>query len=387
MVNIIYLGNEGRMKSALGFLPGYTVKMISNYIEVESCMNSFPPGCHTIIFVERHSKQEDITVLSYLRKQLSGIYIILISSPLRSAERESYLRCGVNDTINDSASIADIHDKVTFVDDHEQQLFADVVVQHRLFQFHIPLWKRCFDIIFSLTALIALSPIFIITAIAIRLESPGKVWYKSKRVGANYKVFDFLKFRSMKVGADKQLKELSGLNQYGDGTTNEPSTTITDSDDISRLATNPDAPILIGDDGMVFAHEFEQQRDIERKQAFVKLENDPRITRVGRFIRKYSIDELPQLINILRGDMSVVGNRPLPLYEAEKLTDDESIDRFIAPAGLTGLWQVMKRGDSGRMSAEERKQLDITYGKTFSFKLDCWIIFKTLTAFIQKENV
>ena len=85
--------------------------------------------------------------------------------------------------------------------------------------------------------------------------------------------------------------------------------------------------------------------------------------------------------------MSVVGNRPLPLYEAEQLTGDECIDRFMAPAGLTGLWQVEKRGDSGKLSAEERKQLDITYGRTYNFKLDMKIIFKTLTAFVQKENV
>ena len=85
--------------------------------------------------------------------------------------------------------------------------------------------------------------------------------------------------------------------------------------------------------------------------------------------------------------MSVVGNRPLPLYEAEKLTSDDSIDRFMAPAGLTGLWQVEKRGDSGKLSAEERKQLDITYGQTYNFILDMKIIFKTLTAFIQKDDV
>ena len=119
----------------------------------------------------------------------------------------------------------------------------------------------------------------------------------------------------------------------------------------------------------------------------MKLENDPRITRVGRFIRKYSIDELPQLINILKGDMSVVGNRPLPLYEAERLTSDEYIDRFMAPAGLTGLWQVEKRGDSGSMSAEERKKLDIEYARDFSFGMDFRIILKTISAFVQKENV
>ena len=108
---------------------------------------------------------------------------------------------------------------------------------------------------------------------------------------------------------------------------------------------------------------------------------------MGRFIRKYSIDELPQLFNILKGDMSVVGNRPLPLYEAELLTSDEYVQRFMAPAGLTGLWLVEKRGDAGKMSAEERKQLDIKYAKEFSFRMDMRIIFKTFTAFIQKENV
>ena len=145
--------------------------------------------------------------------------------------------------------------------------------------------------------------------------------------------------------------------------------------------------MLIGDDFVVSESDFSKQKNEEINNAFVKIENDPRITKVGRFIRKYSIDELPQLFNILKGDMSVVGNRPLPLYEAEKLTGDACIDRFMAPAGLTGLWQVEKRGDSGAMSAEERKQLDIQYGQTYNFALDMKIIFKTLTAFIQKENV
>ena len=108
---------------------------------------------------------------------------------------------------------------------------------------------------------------------------------------------------------------------------------------------------------------------------------------MGRIIRKYSIDELPQLFNILKGDMSVVGNRPLPLYEAELLTSDEYIQRFMAPAGLTGLWQVEKRGEAGKLSAEERKMLDIRYAKEFTFLMDVKIIFKTFTAFIQKENV
>ena len=104
-------------------------------------------------------------------------------------------------------------------------------------------------------------------------------------------------------------------------------------------------------------------------------------------LRKYSIDELPQLFNILRGDMSVVGNRPLPLYEAERLTSDEYIERFMCPSGLTGLWQVEKRGQAGKLSPEQRKQLDIEYARRMSPWFDLKIILRTFTAFIQKENV
>ena len=106
---------------------------------------------------------------------------------------------------------------------------------------------------------------------------------------------------------------------------------------MKRLKVRTKVLKFVSDDFVVSEQDFLKQKEKAKNNTFVKLENDPRVTRVGRFIRKYSIDELPQLFNILKGDMSIVGNRPLPLYEAEQLTSDAYIDRFMAPAGLTGL--------------------------------------------------
>ena len=281
-------------------------------------------------------------------------------------------------------------------------LFDDAPSKHRILRFKIPLWKRLFDIVFSALGIIILSPIFILTAIAIRLESKGPIVFKSKRVGTNYTIFDFLKFRSMYADAEQRLKEVTkeSGNQYAEREDDkDPKSVITaplgeEAEEMmmnlgmeSDMMISDDEVMLVGDDYVVAESDFNKEKEVENNNAFVKIENDPRITKVGRFIRKYSIDELPQLFNILRGDMSIVGNRPLPLYEAEKLTVDSSIDRFMAPAGLTGLWQVEERGKGGMMSAEERKQLDIIYGQTYNFALDMKIIFRTLTAFIQKDNV
>jgi lipopolysaccharide/colanic/teichoic acid biosynthesis glycosyltransferase len=315
-------------------------------------------------------------------------------------ERNIYIKCGVNYTINKDASVTVLNKKILFISDRENILFDDEAPKYRILKFKIPVWKRLFDIIFSGLAIIILSPIFILTAIAIRLESKGPILFKSKRVGTNYTIFDFLKFRSMYIDAEERLKDLSKEhNQYADKDEEDEHKTITaplgdqaeqdmlDMGMESEMMISDEEVMLIGDDFVVAESDFNKQKDEDINNAFVKIENDPRITKVGRFIRKYSIDELPQLFNILKGDMSIVGNRPLPLYEAEKLTADSSIDRFMAPAGLTGLWQVEERGKGGNMSAEERKQLDIIYGETYSLALDLKIIFRTLFTFVQKEDV
>ena len=402
MIGVVYLGSNPKTQERLKYIPGQSVKMTTAYKETASICTPHIRNEHFIVFVEKNVRNEDITAITYIRKKSPNVYIILLTDNLTDDERKLYQKCGINDTLSKEASITELNKKIQFISERENIMFNDQDAKYKILKFKIPLWKRAFDIVFSGLAIIFLSPVFIITAIAIRLESKGPVLFKSKRVGTNYTIFDFLKFRSMYVDAEQRLKEVSkGHNQYTEKEEDEEEElkTITsplgdeaeqqmyDMGMESEMMISDEEIMLVGDDFVVAESDFNKQKEEDINNAFVKVENDPRITKVGQFIRKYSIDELPQLFNILKGDMSIVGNRPLPLYEAEKLTADASIDRFMAPAGLTGLWQVEERGKGGNMSAEERKQLDIIYGQTYNFALDMKIIFRTLTAFIQKENV
>ena len=400
MIGVVYLGNNPKTQERLKYIPGQLVRMTTTYKDAAQICVPHVANEHFIVFFERNVRSEDITAITYLRKKCHNVYIILITDNMSNEERDIYMKCGINDTIVNDASVTELNKKIQFISDRENILFDEERPKHKILKFQIPLCKRLFDIFFSGLAIIILSPVFIITAIAIKLESKGPVLFKSKRVGTNYTIFDFLKFRSMYIDAEDHLKELSKeRNQYAESREEEELKTVTaplgeqaeqDMIDMgmeSMMMIGDEEIMLVGDDFVMAESDFSKKKEEDINNAFVKIENDPRITKVGRFIRKYSIDELPQLFNILKGDMSIVGNRPLPLYEAEKLTVDSSIDRFMAPAGLTGLWQVEERGKGGNMSAEERKQLDITYGQTYNFMLDMKIIFRTLTAFIQKENV
>lgn len=202
----------------------------------------------------------------------------------------------------------------------------------------IPRGKRVFDVVFALLALAFWGIPMLLIAAAVKLTSRGPILYTSKRIGTGYEEFEFLKFRSMVVDADQRVADLMAHNQYGS-------------------------------DG-----------------AFFKMKNDPRVTAIGRLIRNTSLDELPQLINVLRGDMSVVGNRPLPLREAETLTSEEWAERFLAPAGITGMWQTSGRGKD-TMSTESRMALDIQYARAYSPWTDLKILFKTFGAMKQDANV
>jgi len=260
---------------------------------------------------------------------------------------------------------------------------------HKIQLYKTPVEKRIFDIVVAGTALLFLSPVFLIVIALLKLESKGSVFYYSLRVGSGYKIFKFYKFRSMYVNADKRLKDYKHLNQYSsskaDNSTGEADNQNQLCSDCLKNGLSCQRQ-LYADENKWCEKQYLNSRKNQSQSAFFKLKDDPRITRVGKILRNTSIDELPQLWNVLKGDMSIVGNRPLPLYEAEKLTTDKYALRFMAPAGITGLWQVEKRG-KGEMSEEERLMLDNMYTTNHSFKNDILLLLKTIPALFQKESV
>jgi exopolysaccharide biosynthesis polyprenyl glycosylphosphotransferase len=193
--------------------------------------------------------------------------------------------------------------------------------------------KRAFDFCFALAAIVGTSPLLILTAIAVKLTSKGPVFYAAERIGLDGKPFKMLKFRSMVDHADRQLPTLLPHNE--------------------------------GAGGVLF-----------------KMRQDPRVTQVGRFIRKMSIDELPQFFNVLKRDMSVVGPRP-PLPREVETYDGEVRRRLLVKPGITGLWQVSGRSD---LSWENSVRLDLSYVENWSMIGDLIIIGKTLKVVLSSHG-
>lgn len=192
--------------------------------------------------------------------------------------------------------------------------------------------KRMLDVVVAAAALVLLAPLMAVLAVAIKLGSPGPVLYRSWRVGQNGRVFLFLKFRTMIANADDLKDSLQHLNER---------------------------------DGLLF-----------------KISNDPRTTPFGRFLRRYSLDELPQLVNVLRGEMSLVGPRPPSLDEYERYTAEHQT-RLAAKPGITGLWQISARNDP---SFARALSLDRSYIENWSPWLDLKILLKTMPVVLQGEG-
>ncbi|EMR03042.1 sugar transferase [Cesiribacter andamanensis] len=301
------------------------------------------PLPYAILCQEDLKEEEAYTFIANLARchRLRTVPSILLLDKNEGANKRKAKLAGADDFYTGPVSHEDLLERLEFLHATRDERLEQTDAQQDFPHLRISLGKRLFDILFSGILLILLSPILLVIALAIRLESPGPIFYISKRVGTGYRIFNFYKFRSMRPDADKELEKVIHLNQY---------------------------------------------QSQNGGLAFVKIDNDPRVTRLGRFLRNSSLDELPQLFNVLLGDMSIVGNRPLPLYEAEKITRDLWSKRFLAPAGITGLWQVTKRGRK-EMSTEERIELDMQYADECSLWYDFKIMAQTVPALLQKESV
>lgn len=346
-----------------------------NSIEAVLC-EYFLPGMNGI----------EIANMIHLEQFHAKTPIILLSPEKDYSQKEKAFKSAVNDYYEGDINVLDIAHRMHYLRTYLNYFTTESTQETRKREYRIPWDKRLFDIVVSLFALLILSPLLLLVAIAIRLESKGKVFYFSKRVGTGYRIFDFYKLRSMRTGADAALKDLKHLNQY-DGDAKE----TVKAEDCPRCNALPEgeycSEILFAEGKKICEYWYFENKKQKAASTFIKIKDDPRVTKVGKFIRNTSIDELPQLVNVLKGDMSIVGNRPLPLYEAEMLTSDDWSERFMGPAGITGLWQVEKRGKGGQMSEEERKALDNQYARTYSFWGDIKLILKTIPALFQKENV
>lgn len=381
MNKIIYIGENSNFKGWLAKSDDVELTHVANVVGFHNNLSKLG-GYDLVISDSRLKGLNGLGIFERYKQQLNsnGVPFGLVLDHPEKALRMGLLQTGITEVFSPSEHSGQVTQRVGFLKEMLKARLSKAV-KPKFKEYQIPISKRIFDIIVAGFALVILSPLLIMAAIALRLESRGPIWYVSKRVGTGYKVFDFYKFRSMYVDADQRIADMKHLNQYALDSENS----VTTGEETPKGDSN--SPTLIYKDGQPMSEE--EYLLFKRKQqagTFVKFKNDPRITKVGRFIRNTSIDELPQLINVLKGDMSIVGNRPLPLYEAEQLTSDDWGERFLAPAGITGLWQVMKRG-KGEMSEDERKGLDNQYARKVSLWNDIRLILKTIPALFQKENV
>ncbi|MEZ4829313.1 MAG: sugar transferase [Bacteroidia bacterium] len=318
-------------------------------------------------------------------EHLRTLPFIVISEKADKSARLKALKAGVDDFYPVSVNPEFVHNRISFLKEFKKETIRLQTEAAPMPEFRVPPGKRIFDIAFSFILLTLMSPILLLIALIIKLESKGPVFYVAKRAGTGYRIFDFYKFRSMRTGADKELEKLIHLNQYT--ATAEESTLVAKELCIDCIVNGISCTSQIEKNGVkVCEKQTLTKGNGANGNSFVKIDNDPRITRFGRFLRNTSLDEMPQLFNVLIGDMSIVGNRPLPLYEAEQLTTDLWSKRFLAPAGITGLWQVTQRGRA-EMSEEQRKQLDVAYVDSGGFLSDMKILLLTIPAIFQRKSV
>ena len=390
MTFLLYIGKNKDFLRKFSKLENVQMIYAQNYQDAITICIRLKVRENIIVLHEQGEMNGDIEQIGAFRKKFYQAYVVLITDRLTPEASKVYLNSGINDTVSLNITTARLRQKIDIINKRQELLYAHNRKKKDVRHFILPQWKRCFDILFSGAALIFLSPVFLLIAIAIRMESKGPVIYKSKRVGTNYTIFNFLKFRSMYTDADKKLKDLAGQNQYQPEGTPEIAKDFS-MEELGGLMFGDDGVIdnggmLVSDDFIIPEEEFISRQNALDESPFIKIEKDPRVTKVGRVLRKYSLDELPQLVNILKGDMSVVGPRPErpELAEEYEKTMPEFEFRLQVKAGLTGYAQVTGLYDT---LPYDKLKMDLMYIENYSIFLDLRIILMTLkTALFPGET-
>ena len=377
---VLYVENNPQLASTFDqkFSPAIQVSIQPNRDEALSYLELGNP-VDLVVFNDSLGLSEFLRSI-HLKAYFQNLPIILLSDRESIDLTDNLMRGHVVDVFPFNYSVKALQTRLNYFVQKKEYLEADRT-PYKPTRIRMPVGKRIFDIAVSFTALFFISPLLLIVSILVRLDSKGPIFYRSKRVGMGYRIFDMYKFRTMRTDADKMLSSMASLNMYNTAVVEDPDDDRCEACQLAGIACQ--RPLFLDNEQVC---EDLYHKTQKAKATFSKFKEDPRVTKLGKFLRNTSIDELPQLFNILRGDMSFVGNRPLPPYEAEKLTATAYARRFAAPAGLTGLWQVTKRGKS-KVSDQERIQLDVLYAKKYSFKTDLLIMLQTVKAVFQKENV
>lgn len=396
ILNILYIGDSPEYFQIINENKHFSLIALENSIQATNYLHSNEPP-QAIICHYNLPGNNGLFLFDWIRAhaEYHAIPFILLAKEFNSDLYKLAFRKRVDDFyVTSVTDPEDIIHRVEFLCQHKKASKIAKLPETNDNTFRMPLSKRIFDIFVASFVLLLASPFLLLIILAIRLESKGKVYYISKRVGR--KTFDFYKLRSMRTGSDELLKKLAKeKNQYNTAPKSTENFLDMPCPRCSKLPKGETcSPIMYIDTHEIcdYWYNFQKTEAAKNNSTFVKIVNDPRVTRVGKFIRNTSIDELPQLINVIKGDMSIVGNRPLPVYEAELLTADTLSKRFLAPAGITGLWQVELRGKGGNMSEEERMRLDNEYaehfrGDNYSFWYDIKLILRTIPALLQKDSV
>ena len=334
--DLLFVGPDSVLKEYFrDIADGYSFREAADGSNSLQQVGSGDSKSEIVVLWEKTTIDRDLSAIRAFRKTRGNVYLILIGNELTPDERSGYLKAGVNDTMLRHIPKEQFVSRLSFIQQTREMILGkrEKASQEAICHFRLPLWKRLFDICFSSVALLSLSPLLLLTMLAMRLESKGAAVYRSKRVGSNYRVFDFLKFRSMYAGAEKQLKHYEQLNQYKfEKTTDE---------DGGKLNISGD--FLVGDDDVVLVSDETGKRSADYAGRAVHSQIQHR--------RTSAIDQYPERRYVRCGEPSAAVVR-------SRTADQRRIYRPFYGSGRAD--RVMAGREAGRFGQYVRRRAEET---------------------------